>query len=403
MLLTHISMSSILPIIRFSYGIILAILLSKSLSVSEYGEWSFFISMIGLVLTFSSLSLMYSSQVIFPTKSKSEIIPDLNTIAVFKVILTILIAFLFAVYGYYFELFSLMLSVLFCVVIVFRTIADLVYGFLRALLKIKDQIVFLLVESLLVLVFIGYSLFVDSKNVYELIYAFLYAEAFVSVYGIYLLRSYIELEKFKLISLKPYLAIGIPLVPFAFMDLIINATTPLFIKSYDSIEMVALYSISQKAAMLMIVPSSILGNIYTQYLSKAYQKSRGEMLSVLKRFMSLYFISTLLMFVFLYIFGLDIIVAISSVEYKDAYDILLLLMVANVFVVFSSIFTSIFVVMKLVRRVSYTWIGVLFLYVLLSIILSKYYMFLGSIYAILISFGIGFILISYLTYKELRN
>jgi O-antigen/teichoic acid export membrane protein len=396
-------MSTILPVIRFSYGIILAMLLSKNLSVSEYGEWSFFISMLGLVLTFSSLSLMYSSQVIFPTKNKLEIIADLNSIAFFKVIFTILIAFLFAIYGYLFELFSFELSVLFCIVVVFRSIADLVYGLLRALLKIKEQIFFLFFESILVVGLVGYVLLVRYGNVYESLYVFLYAEVIASIYGLYLLRDYIKLKKIDLTLLGPYLKIGIPLVPFAFMDLIINSTTPLFIKLYDSLEAVALYSISQKVAMLMVIPSSVLGNVYVQYLSKAHQKSKGEMLSVLNRFLFLYSVSTLLMLIFLYIFGLDIILLISSVEYTSAYDILLLLLFANIFVIFSSIFTSVFAVLKQVRKVSYVWIGVLFLYVILSMILSKYYMFYGAIYAILISFGIGFVIISYLVFREFRT
>ena len=91
----RIVMSMFLPLIRFSYGFLLAMILSKNLSITEYGEWSFFISMIGLVLTFSSLSLMYSSQIIFPTKQGFELTTDVNTIMIFKVLFTLFLAFIF--------------------------------------------------------------------------------------------------------------------------------------------------------------------------------------------------------------------------------------------------------------------------------------------------------------------
>ena len=191
--ISRISFSMILPFIRFSYGFLLAMILSKNLSLSDYGEWSFFISMIGLVLTFSSLSLMYSSQVIFQTRDKIELKQDINSIMVFKVLFTLFLGLLFGLYGYIYELFSKDIAILFFIVIFFRTIADLTFGLLRALLKIKAQVLFFFIESVLIISFIFYSVSYISNDISHSIYSFLYAEIIASLFGIYLLKNYISL------------------------------------------------------------------------------------------------------------------------------------------------------------------------------------------------------------------
>ena len=397
----HIGFSFALPGIRFFYGFLLASMMSQHLSIQDYGIWSLFISMIGLVLTFSSLSLMYSSQVIFPTKKRSELDKELTHIALFKISITIFIGLLFLVYMMYQNLFETFIIQLFVLFLLFRTIADLVFGLLRALLKVKEQVFFLFFESFLIIFFLFINIQFISSSTESAITSFLIAEVIASLYGYYLLKGHLNFTKFDFSLIKPYLAIGIPLIPFAFMDLIINAMTPLFIKLYSSLDQVAFYSIAQKVAMIITIPSSILNNIYTQYLSKSYQKSKTEMLNTLKKFFFLYFVSILMMAIILFYFGKNIIVFISSERYLDSFNMMLLLLLANIFVIFSSIFTSIFAVMKKTKLISVIWIGVLFIYIVLSIVLSQYYQVQGAIYAILISFGIGFTSIVFLTIKEL--
>ena len=57
----HLSLSMLLPIIRFSYGFALAAILSKHLPESGYGQWSLFISTMFLMLTIASVNLLYAA------------------------------------------------------------------------------------------------------------------------------------------------------------------------------------------------------------------------------------------------------------------------------------------------------------------------------------------------------
>lgn len=399
----RLGLSLFLPVIRFSYGFLLAMYLSKNLVKEEYGEWSLFISMIGLVLTFSSLSLMYSSQVIFPNKSKGELKSDIFNIMLFKLIFTFFVGGLFLVYSKYANLFSPEVVVIFLAVLFFRTVCDLTFGILRALLKVKEQVSFFFLESFLILT----SILVTSEfiflDVINAIYAFLFAQILASLYGFFLLRNYLCFSVFSFTRIKPYLLIGLPLIPFAFMDLIINAMTPLFIRTNGTLSDVALYSIAQKVALLMTIPSSVLNNIYTQYLSKAYNKSKDTMVAVFKQFLVLYVASNLFMFGSLVALGKDIIIIISSREYLDSYQSMILLLMANSLIIFSSVLTSVFSVTKQIKKVSLIWLFVLIVYLLLSLILTKYFSLVGAIYAILISFSLGFLVLSLHTYRVLSK
>ena len=379
-------------------------LLSKTYDKEVYGEWSLYISVLGLVLTASSLSLMYSSQVLFPKRKGTDLAKDITSVIGFKVIATFVVGCFFLSYMFMTSLFDSQILYSFLFVLIFRTICDLTFGILRALLLVKDQVLFFLIESLLIIAFLVIiNNAVPNQNVIISILAFGFAQFISAIYGIYLLKDYFSIKNLDLSRAVPYLKIGLPLIPFAFMDLIINAITPLFIKSSGTLEDVAIFSIAQKVALLITIPSSVLNNIYTQYLSKALMESKQKMLYIFRVFFLLYLISNFVMFALLYAFGRDVIYIISDETYHNSYDVMILLAISNVIVIFSSMMTSIFAVMDRVKQVSIVWVMVLGIYISLSFVLSNFYHVWGAISAILVSFSIGFVLMLWFTYRVIKE
>lgn len=392
--INHLAFSSLLPIIRFAYGFLLLVILSKYLSPSDYGKWSLFMSVMGLILLFSSLNLMYSCQILFSEIDADQQKKDIFSISIFKLLFTLFICILFSTYLYVRDIFELQMLILLFVVLIFRTLNDLIFGFLRALLLIHSQVLFLFIESFLVIAFIFLCSFIFKLGLREEVVAFLGAEILASIFGIYFLRNYICMSRFSLKSLIKYLTIGLPLFPFTFSDLIVNSLTPFFIKVYGTFEMVAYYSIAQKVALVSIIPMSMVGNIYGQYLKKSQIKSGFQgVSSTFKKFIGIYLLSMTPVFTVLFFGGKKFIILISKPEYAISYSLMIVLIIVNIIIGISSLLTTVFAVYNKTLKVGVIWIFVLCLYIGLSRMLIPTYKLMGVGYSLISSFGSGLMVI----------
>ncbi|MEW5995577.1 MAG: hypothetical protein AB1744_14435, partial [Candidatus Zixiibacteriota bacterium] len=290
-------------------------MLSKSLPVEQYGTWSLFISIIGLVLTFSSLNLMYASQIQLTGKSMEHRRSEIFSVGLFKLGVTLVVFAGFAVYLQMKQILAGATLWYLLAALMFRTVNDMVFGFLRALLLLRRQVLFLAVESALILAAIGLYSLVLSGGLIGAMRAFIAAEAIVAALGLYLLRDYLEITGFQFGTVRQYLIIGLPLVPFAFSDLIINSLAPLLLRLFADIRQVAQYSIAQKVAMVSTIPMSIINNIYAQYMKRACQEhGNSGVRSTFVRFLALYVLMAGPIFVGLWLFGRDIIRIVSTEE-----------------------------------------------------------------------------------------
>ncbi|MDH3892451.1 MAG: hypothetical protein OEV49_15395 [candidate division Zixibacteria bacterium] len=393
--LSHLTISGLLPVIRFGYGFCLAALLSKQLTVESYGNWSLFISMIGLILTFSSMNLMYASNVLLTGKDRKQQKQDIFSVSVTKGCVTLLVYACFACYLLYNDVFTPTVLALMFAALVCRTVNDLCFGLCRALLLIGRQVLFLFVESALIIAAILVGCYYFEGGLEGALYGFIAAEFLATTLGMYLLRDYLEVTRYDLRVVKKYLALGLPLLPFAFSDLIVNSLVPLLLKLYDSFESVAFYSIAQKVALVATIPTAIVNNVYAQYLKKSRSSANG---SAVRRtfliFLSIYLLLALPLLLFMYLFGKDVIALVSTVEYVHSYDLMLLLVLVNMLVSVSAMLTTLFAVFERTRTVGYIWLGVLALFVSISGYCFDRWQMHGIAYALLISFGLGLMLVA---------
>jgi O-antigen/teichoic acid export membrane protein len=363
--------------------------------VEAYGNWSLFISMIGLVLTFSSMNLMYASNVLLTGKDRAQQKREIYSVSLTKGCATLVVYSGFAGYLSYHDVFAPTVLGLMFVALVFRTVNDLCFGLCRALLLIPRQVLFLLVESVLIILAVLTGCYYFDGGLESALYGFIIAEFIAMFLGVYLLKEYIGYYRFDFGIVKKYLAIGLPLIPFAFSDLIVNSLVPLLLKLYDSFESVAFYSIAQKVALVATIPTAIVNNVYAQYLRKSRSSANGAgVRRTFLTFLSIYLSMVLPLLMFMYLFGKDIIVLVSTAEYVQSYNLMLLLVVVNMLVSVSALLTTLFAVFERTRTVGFIWLGVLALFVAISGYCFDRWQIEGIAYALIISFGLGLLSVS---------
>jgi O-antigen/teichoic acid export membrane protein len=379
-----------LPAIRFSYGFALAAMLSKYLPVEDYGRWSLFVSNAYLVLTFASVNLMYAASVVLTGKTFDEQKQDIFSLIIAKYGLTAVVFAAFATYLIQSRTFEVTVVALLGLVLVAMTANNTIFGLLRALLRVKRQVLFFGVECGSVVVCVLTATWLLGGDVRDALLAFLIAQTIAAAAGTYLLRQYLGWERFDWKVVRRYLAIGLPLIPFAFSDLIVNSLVPLLIKIYDTFESVAVYSIAQKVALLATVPNAIINNVYAQYLKRARLESglKGVKRTFLT-FLTLYLGLTAPVLLALGLFGRRIIVIVSTEQYLDSYGLMLMLAVTNVIIMITAMLTTVFAVYERTRAVGLVWLGVLAVYLVLNQLLVPMYKLDGIAYALLATFTLG--------------
>lgn len=391
-LLNHLSLSVMLPAIRFSYGFALAALLSKYLPVEQYGRWSLFISNAYLVLTFASVNLMYAASVILTGKTFPEQKRDIFSLIVAKYGLTAIVFVAFAGYLVHSHTFDLQIVALLGLVLVAMTANNTVFGLLRALLRVKRQVLFFGVECGSVIVCVLTATWLLGGGIRDAIVAFLVAQALAAVVGVFLLRQYLGWGEFDWKVIRRYLAVGLPLIPFAFSDLIVNSLVPLLIKVYDSFESVAVYSIAQKVALLATVPNAIINNVYAQYLKRSRLESGlPGVRKTFFTFLAVYLGLTAPVMIGLALFGRHIILLVSTEHYVSSYGLMLMLAAANVIIMITAMLTTVFAVYERTRAIGFIWLGVLAVYLVLNQLLVPVYKLDGIAYALLATFALGLI------------
>jgi len=379
-------------------------ILSKYLPVEMYGAWSLFISISMLILIFSSFNLMYASIIILTGKEPDDQKKDISSVVITKLTFTIVVYSGFALYIYFKQIFSLPVIGLLGTVLLFQTLNNMVFGFSKALLLLKRQVLFLLVESILIIASISISCYVLSGGLYGVMYAFLIAESLAASFGIYLMKDYIKFSKYNFKTVKKYLAIGLPLLPFAFSAMIVRSLVPFLIKLYYGFEAVAYYSVAQKVAIISTIPIIILENIYGQYIKKSKLEAQfSGVKNTLRMFISIYLAMAVPIFIILCLFGKYIIVLVSTENYLSSYELMLLLVIVNIIISITAIFAAVFAVYERTKNIGLIWVGVLVLYILMNQVLVPRFGLMGIGYSLIISFMIGLILVIMATFRLERS
>ena len=225
--------------------------------------------------------------------------------------------------------------------------------------------------------------------------AYLFAEAAAAALGAFLLRDLLAWSSFNWSRLGRYLRVGLPLLPFALSDLIVNALVPFMIREFQSVEAVALYSIAQKVALVATIPGAVVGNVLVQYLRRGRQAAGWSGVRAgLRKFLLIYAALLIPALLGLVIFGRNLIEIVSTPEYGGTYPLMLVLCAVNVVLMMTSMLSAAFAVYDRTVSIGHVWIAVLAGFVLLAAVALPRYSVIGVGFALLVAFSAGMIWIA---------
>lgn len=390
MIIRRLGYSSLLPAIRFLSVFLLTVVLTKEISIEDYGLWSLFISISGLAVTIGSFNLMYSSQVLLNDYKDIDKPSIISSLFLLKFIITFLLSLVINFYILYVGIFDYETSLIAILFITFRVCTDFFFGIARALLMIRQQFIIFFIENISTLIFI--FIYIQNNESYYikeiLIYAVL-GQILSALCGYHVIKNFIVFTTLKLSAIKKFISMGFFLIPFSYLDLIIASFTPFIIQLYLGLSSVALYSLAQKIALVVTVPGSILSNIYIQAYKKSLKNSDVLMQKNLKNTLYFFIIGTVLIGLAIILLSEEIIMLLSNATYLDSIPLVLLLVICNILVVFNSFINYFLIINKKEKFIFYLWLSMIALYIPSTIFMIKIFGINGAIYSILLISIVG--------------
>ena len=406
MIIKRLGYSSLIPAIRFSSVFLLTIVLTKLVSIEDYGLWSLFISISGLAVTIGSLNLMYSSQVLLNDYKDVDKPCIISNLFILKFIATLTLSLVINLYVFYSGIFDYETFLIAILFITFRVCTDFFFGISRALLMIKQQFIIFSIENISTLTFI--YLYVENNGSYNIDNILILAalgQIASALYGYLVIKNYVIFTSINISAIRKFISMGVFLIPFSYLDLIIASFTPFVIQLYLGFSSVALYSLAQKIALVVTVPGSILSNIYIQTYKKSLKNSDISVQKNLQYTLYLFIIGTIVIGMTLIIFSKEIIILVSNPSYLDSIPLVSLLVICNILVVFNSFTNYFLIINKQERFIFYLWLSMLVIYFPSTLLMIKIIGINGAIYSILLIslLGLSFSLRKYGSTNTMPN
>ncbi len=406
MIIRRLGYSSLIPAIRFLSVFLLTVVLTKVVSIEDYGLWSLFISISGLAVTVGSLNLMYSSQVLLSDYKDEDKPSIISNLFILKFIATLILSLVINSYVLFIGIFDYEIFLVALLYIAFRVCTDFFFGIARALLMIRQQFIIFFIENVSIVIFIFlYTDNIGSYYIKDILTLAALGQIISSLYGYLVIKKYVIFTNIKLSAIKKFISMGLFLIPFSYLDLIIASFTPFVIQLYLGLSNVALYSLAQKIALVVTVPGSILSNIYIQTYKKSLKNSDLSVQKNLKNTLYLFIIGTIVVGIALVIFSREIIILLSNTSYLDSIALVSLLVICNILVVFNSFTNYFLIIYKQERFIFYLWLFMLVLYFPSTIFMIKIIGINGAIYSILLIslLGLSFSLRKYSSINTIPN
>jgi len=355
-----IGYSSLIPLIRSVGPVFLTILLVKFLPKVDYGFFVYCFGVIGVLLSVSSLNLMYSMQVVLNKKnvSSSEVA---ESVFGFKLIVTISVGLLYTYFLFVTDNITRTTFLLINVLLLLRVVNDYIFGYTRAICAFKQQFIFTIFEQLLFVGCIFVISLLGNLDITTTFICYLVCQI-VAIMGylLFLSNGLFRLFpiKFSFIKVKTLLLIGLPMLPFTFSDLIVSSFFPQIIYTkFGGVE-AADYAVGQKIAMLIIFPAMILNNFYLQRLTRSYEDSYRNFIVTLGIFFAVYLSSIVVIYFLLSLFSNFIITTLFDADYLMSGLVAQVLMSTYTLITLSSVVSGYFAVLNRTKIVAYIWIAV---------------------------------------------
>lgn len=389
-------------------GIILLPILTKNLSIEEYGYWSLIVVTIGMVVTISMLGLPFTLVRFLSLLTEKEKIQE---IFYSMFLLVILISILISSIIYLFSknvaylLFdgNVIIVKLMSIIIFIECCNSFLIGYLRAREQIKRYSMLNTTKTIIQIISIA-LLVLSGKGIIGAEIGLLISSLVIFIFLNSIIVSEIGIKVPRFENIKEYLNFGIPTVPSNLSNWIVNASDRYVIGFYLGPASVGYYSPGYSLGNIINFFSAPLNFILPATLSKHYDNNNiDKVKNILNISLKYYLIFAIPSFFGLSLLSKPLLFILTTPEIaSNGYLITPFIALSSLLFGIYSFYQKIIILEKKTIISAKIWSTSACVNLLLNILLIPYIGIIGAAYTTLIAFTLSLILILWISSKYLK-
>ncbi len=386
-------------------GIILLPILTKTLSIEDYGIWVQISVTIGLIPVIVTLGLPEAMvRFLAGAKKKDEIRESFYTIVVIIMCTSLaasllLFTFTDVIAAAIFNNNNYIAKIVFVIVFV-ESLNSILLHYFRAFHQIKRYSIFTFIRTFLVLVLISYFVF-SAQGIFGAVIGYLISSIILLVIQAFIIFDEIGIKIPKFLHAKEYLAFGLPIIPSFLSNWVVTSSDRYLIGILLGTASAGYYSPGYVFGSAITMLSTPLIFMLPTILSKYYDRGNEESVKIILKYSLKYF----LFFAIPSVFGLSLLskqlLTIFSTSDIASHGYMITPFVAVSYLLFGS-YAVIAQILNLEKRTKISgaiWSMAAILNFGLNLVFIPRIGILGAAITTLIAFAFAFALITYYSFK----
>ena len=384
-------------LVAFSSLILLPIL-TKNLSIDDYGVWVQINTTISLLPNLTTLGLPYTMvRFLSAETNKQKIQEGFFSILVMVLISTLIVALLLLVFSKEIAVAifngDVNVAMLLSVIVFFACLNALLLNYFRTFQEMKKYSIFLLMQTYLGVVFVAY-LALNGYGIYMAALGLLIANliTFLVMFSLIIWSIGFKIPKFN--QIREYLSFGLPTIPGNLSSWVVNSSDRYVIGIFLGAAFVGYYSpgytLGYCITMLMAPFSLLLPSVLPQY----YDKNNIEKVSSFLNYSMKYFLLISIPAAFgLSVLSKPLLMVLTTPDIAlNGYLITPLTALSTLIFGVYAIIGNVLVLEKKTKVIGTIWIIAAVLNLVLNILLVPYFGILAAAITTLIAYAVAFIL-----------
>lgn len=390
-------------------GIILLPILTRNLSIADYGVWVQLNVTVGLIPIFIVMGLPSYSMVRFLAgeKDKRKVQNGFYSIAYVIILIGLLISSIFFVFAgqisqVLFANNSVIVKIL-SLILIFSSLNILFQYFFITFQQIKRYSILLCFKAFMFIIFVS-SFVLLGKGITGAAAGLLCSEFLFSLITFSIIFSEIGIIFPKFTELKEYLHLSIPTIPGTLSYWVVDSSDRYLIGILLGVTSVGYYSPGYSLGAIVAMFASPITSILTSTLSKSYnEKKEDEVKNLLEYSIKYFLFIGIPAVVGLSVLSNPLLKILSTNDIANAgYLITPFVAVGFLLLGLNNIIVNMVILKKKTKVIGITWIIAALLNFALNILFIPLFGILGAAIATLISYIIPFIIIAYYSFKFIK-
>lgn len=249
----------------------------RILGVSDWGAFSYAISLCALYMVFSDLGL---TSILTRELSKDDNMKEkhISTSFLIKIFINLIIFLLILLTGSFFSKNVITKDILIIVslLMIFEGMRDFIFAINRSMEKMEVEAMVKILTNILLVIF-TYIFLINSKTVHSLALGYMLGSLSGLIFTLIIFRKHLKnlFKNFSLELVKPLVTIAWPFAFFAILGSIMSSTDVVMLGWMKDVDQVGYYSTSQRiVAFLYIIPGLITSSLLPTLSKQIHDKEK---------------------------------------------------------------------------------------------------------------------------------